>query len=347
MLQCEICGSEFKNNKAGQLTRHLGVDHDMSLEDYVVLTEYDGEELRCGCGYCDERPNFHRGFFRKYAKGHRSLEWRKAKYIEAHGQPLCSECGEPTGFHRGKPKEYCSRFCQGKNAGFSLAKTQEKIRKVVKEKYGVENVSHIEEVKEKISEALTGRSRPAFSDEWCRKIGEGTKRNWKDPEYREKVVSAITEAVNIPEERKARSERLKERWEDPDYREHMLEQMAQFPNRMSGLHREIREYLDLDSYGFVPEQPVAGYIVDELNEKDGIVIEINGDYVHANPEHYEGEDVIRLRGRSNDYTAAEKWESDARKVAALEDAGYTVITIWESDDWFSASFRSKILLYCE
>jgi len=305
MIQCEICSSEFKNNKAGQLTRHLGDEHDLSLADYVILTEYNGKEPRCKCGYCEERPNFYRGSFRKYATGHRSFEWRETKYIENHGQPICDECGDPVGFKRGSPLSYCSYQCSGKNAGFSLDKTQDKIREVVQEKYGVANVSHLDRVKEKIGNAHRGMSRPPQDKETLRKKSVASKRNWQDPEYREKVVSAVTEAVNTPEERKARSIRMKERWEDPDYRDHMLEQMAQIPNRMSGLHREVREHLDLDSYGFVPEQPLAGYIVDELNEESGIVIEVNGDYVHANPEYYDADDVIRLRGRSNSYTAAQ------------------------------------------
>ena len=188
-------------------------------------------------------------------------------------------------------------------------------------------------MKEKISEFHTGRERPPESEETRRKKSVASKKNWQDPEYREKVVSAVTEAVNTSEMRKLRNENQKARWADPEIRPKLLEALSSIPNRMSGLHIEVREYLDLDSCGFVSEQPVAGYIVDELNEEAGIVIEVNGDYVHANPDHYDAEDVIRLPGRSNSYTASEKWEADAEKIKTLEEEGYTVIVIWESDDW--------------
>lgn len=314
MIKCEICDQEFQNNKAGQLTKHLGEDHDMSLEDYVILTEY-GEEPRCECGYCEERPSFYRGSFRKHASGHRSFEWKEEQYIRVNGVPKCKECGETVEFRRGEPLQYCSSTCSGLNAGFSLEKTQEKIREVVQERYGVDNVSKLDFVKSKISEFQAGRIRLPISEDTRKNHSRASKKMWKDPEYRKKVTDALTA-----------------KWQDPEYREKMLDKMAQFPNRMSGLHVEIREYLDLDSLGFVSEQRIGRFIVDELHEEAKIVIEINGDYVHANPEQYDADDVINLRGRNNQYTAEEKWNSDRIRKEKLEDRGYKVVVIWESDD---------------
>ena len=74
MIRCEICNQEFKNNLGGDLTKHLREEHNMSMEDYYVLTELNGIEPRCQCGLCEERPNFYRGKFRKYAIGNEKHE---------------------------------------------------------------------------------------------------------------------------------------------------------------------------------------------------------------------------------------------------------------------------------
>lgn len=89
MIKCEICNLEFKNNLGGDLTKHIKEIHNVSMEDYYVLTKLDGIEPKCQCGLCDERPNFRRGKFSKYAIGHEKHEWQQKKYIEQHGQPLC------------------------------------------------------------------------------------------------------------------------------------------------------------------------------------------------------------------------------------------------------------------
>lgn len=55
---CEIC-KESHNYISGFFTRHLRDVHDMTLEDYVILTEYNDIPPVCACGLCDERPQFY------------------------------------------------------------------------------------------------------------------------------------------------------------------------------------------------------------------------------------------------------------------------------------------------
>jgi very-short-patch-repair endonuclease len=107
---------------------------------------------------------------------------------------------------------------------------------------------------------------------------------------------------------------------------------AQFRNlsgSLSALHRRTREALNLDALGFVPEQFVAGYRVDDLNRAAKIIVEVNGDYVHANPAKYKATDRIVME--FNRYTAAEKWAADALRTERLRAAGYRVLVAWESD----------------
>ncbi|MFW6246800.1 MAG: DUF7487 domain-containing protein [bacterium] len=145
MVKCEICNEEFKNNLGGDLTKHLEKTHSMSMADYYVLTKLNGVEPKCQCGYCDERPNFRRGKFSKYSIGHEKHEWMEKKYVELHGKPRCQnpECNNEIGFHRGIPRTYCSFTC------LPSRWNQEKVKQTVMEKYDVENVFQLDDVKEK------------------------------------------------------------------------------------------------------------------------------------------------------------------------------------------------------
>ena len=148
MVVCFICKSEFSNNKGGQLTNHLKNDHNITLLEYVILTEYDNIPPKCKCGLCDEIPHLYRGKFLKYAKGHDSFSWQENKYIEKFGYPKCLTCGIEIGFYRGKPNKYCSSKCSPGEWN------QEKVKKTIKERYGVDNIMEVEEFHKKSTESI-------------------------------------------------------------------------------------------------------------------------------------------------------------------------------------------------
>jgi G:T-mismatch repair DNA endonuclease (very short patch repair protein) len=60
-----------------------------------------------------------------------------------------------------------------------------------------------------------------------------------------------------------------------------------------------------------------------------LLIEVNGDFWHANPIIYEANDIMNFPGGTQ--TAKEKWENDISKIKNAEKYGYTVLTIWEND----------------
>lgn len=155
MIKCEICGKEFKNNLGGDLTKHLKQEHDLSIEDYYVLTDLNGIEPLCQCGLCDNRPNFRRGKFSKYAIGHEKFEWQQKRYIELYGQPKCQnpECNNDTQFYRGKPRKYCCHRCS--EIAEPCHWNQDKVTETVNNRYGVENVFQLDEVKEKSKKTMT------------------------------------------------------------------------------------------------------------------------------------------------------------------------------------------------
>lgn len=59
-----------------------------------------------------------------------------------------------------------------------------------------------------------------------------------------------------------------------------------------------------------------------------LLIEVNGDFWHANPIIYEANNIIN---HPIPITAKELWEKDLNKTKNAEKYGYTVLTIWEYD----------------
>ncbi len=183
MVQCEICGKEFKNNLGGNLTVHLLSEHNLTMEDYYILTKLNGIEPKCNCGLCDERPFFHRGKFSKFAINHNTFEWQEKRYVELYGQPKCENigCDNVVDFHRGKPNKYCSHKCQPNNWN------QLKINKTVNDKYGVNNVSQLQSIKDKIIETNINKY--------------GVKYHQELPEfnYKLKVANVNKYGVEVPQ----------------------------------------------------------------------------------------------------------------------------------------------------
>ena len=323
-IKCPICKKTFINNKGGQFTNHLVKEHELTLEQYTIEYEYNGNVPKCECGLCDDRPSFFRGAFKKYASGHREFKVRQELWIKKYGHPICNNphCDNKVLFNRGKPNKYCSRSCSP--SGFCDKEVQEKIKRVIKKRYGVDNISHLNEVKQKISFAKTGQKRKPFTEKHKELLKKSTSDRWKKSDYKRKTSKAIKCSINNdPEELNRRSKWMKDNYD-------FVTEAHEGNNRFSKLHLKIREYLRLDKLGFVREKKIGRYYVDELNEKYKLIIEINGDYIHANPKHHKPDDVIRLRG--NSYKAREKWESDKIKLDNLKKMCYNVITIWESDE---------------
>ncbi len=327
MINCKICNKEFLNNLAGSLTIHIKDEHNLELKDYIIKTEFNDIAPQCACG-CGELPNFRRGIFKNYTDGHRSFSYKEKKYTESFGEPKCKECKSNVEFYRGEPRQYCSFKCSGKNAGFSIDETQDTIKKNVKEKYGVDNISLLDSIKEKISNSNKGKTlgrKLLYEDKV--KISFKIKEKWNDLSYRIKTSNSIKQIASKEENKLRNSIKMKKQRENPEF---LKKRFKNSKNRLSKLHIKIRNLLELDKFGFISEQLIERYFADELNEDKKIIIEINGDYTHANPSKYKPESIIRLSGQS--FTAQEKWDSDKIKIENLNKIGYKVLVIWESDN---------------
>lgn len=336
MISCKLCNREFENNLGGQLTNHLFRDHHITMEEYVMITEYNDIAPICMCGLCLETPRFNRGKFSKYAVGHETFEFRESQYIKYFGEPTCEICGNLSGFRRAQPKPLCCDCMENyqyKNNGvvkrtypFENPETQAKVKQTVFEKYGVSVVSQAPEIKEKIKESFSKNPKPPriVTNETKAKNSLASKNNWKNPEYRKNTSVSLKIACNKPEERERRSRVQKEKWKL------IKENNEPAPfYQSSKLHMSIREELNLSAYGFLSEQIIDWYVADELHPDRKIIIEINGDFWHANPDKYSENDIIKAPGET--FVAGDKWKKDMEKYKKYIELGYELIVIWESD----------------
>jgi len=326
-IKCSICDEEFKSNTGGQLTNHIKEQHDMSLEEYVIKDTFSGTAPVCKCGLCQDRPVFYRGKFMEFASGHRKFSVREKLYIHKFGTPKCVQCGSAVKFRRGEPLRTCSQKCAMVGKGFSNRETQIKISHVVRSRYGVDNVSRLDYVKEKISKANIGRQGPVCSDERKEASRDYAIVRWRDESYRKSVSALIKLASNSEKEKRRRSEAMLELRKDPGFCRKMW---TGNKNRLSKVHSRIRKSLSLDDLGFKPEQMIGRRCVDDLHEGKKIIVESNGDYTHANPKLYPADFLVVLPGQS--YTAGQKWEEDMKRTKELESLGYRVLVVWETDD---------------
>jgi G:T-mismatch repair DNA endonuclease (very short patch repair protein) len=74
--------------------------------------------------------------------------------------------------------------------------------------------------------------------------------------------------------------------------------------------------------------------VDGFCKETKTVYEFQGDYWHGNPSIYNENDCF------HGVPYSKKWEKDQRKKQAFEEAGYTFLSIWESD-WFKIKKELK------
>jgi len=156
------------------------------------------------------------------------------------------------------------------------------------------------------------------------------KYEYKNSPIRASLLKQVNKKIHSSVEHKKKlSERMKIQRKDPTFNKKLANGFAK-SNRVTKLHKKIKAALELNNLGFKSEQLVDKYFADELNENKKIIIEINGDYVHANPKIYKEDEIIRLPNSC--YTAKEKWEADRNKKEKLESLGYTIIVVWESDD---------------
>lgn len=177
---------------------------------------------------------------------------------------------------------------------------------------------------------------PATLSEWVRK-GSVARLNTlagKTPEQRSEGVrkqwATMSEDVKRERARKI-SETSRSQWArmTDEQRSARVEKMIRGRPR-SCVSDEFKAALqDAGLYvGFDSEVAVSGFVADEVNVSDKLIIEFYGDYYHCNPRIYTDPNTYNT---TLHMTAKDKWGYDRRRLAAFYKAGYRVRIVWESD----------------
>jgi galactitol-specific phosphotransferase system IIB component len=180
---------------------------------------------------------------------------------------------------------------------------QKKIKETNQKRYGVNNVFQSQIIKDKIKEKLLQK----YGCEYVLQIKSVIEKYNKTLFDRfgiEIHSGKISTIFSIPEKRKQK--------------------------RKSSIHKKVCDFLNENSLIHCDEKPVEGFNVDIFIEPNKI-IEIFGDFWHANPEKYEPEDIVSIPG-TNGIAAITIWHNDAIRLAKINEKNqYEILVLWERD----------------
>ncbi len=154
-----------------------------------------------------------------------------------------------------------------------------------------------------------------MSDIWSKK----SLARMNDPLWKNKWLIA----VNTDSARFKKSIATKKKWmNDPEYKR----KMSHLGIRISKFQKDVYSTLGED-WEMEYDIPGTTLTVDIFNSKTKEIIECYGDYWHCNPKKF-SENYFHKRIKK---TANEIWNDDKNRIQLLENLGYKIKIIWESD----------------
>jgi G:T-mismatch repair DNA endonuclease (very short patch repair protein) len=102
-----------------------------------------------------------------------------------------------------------------------------------------------------------------------------------------------------------------------------------FATYMSGLEKRLAHVLRQMGVRYRHQWWVKRHSYDFLIVGTNILVEVQGDFWHANPESFGPDDI--LNHPQTPRRAADIWEADRRKKEVAENKGFTVMYLWERD----------------
>jgi very-short-patch-repair endonuclease len=168
------------------------------------------------------------------------------------------------------------------------------------------------------------------------KIGMSNRRSYKKenhPRWGIKLDDETKKKISKGNKGKSKGKTWEERYgicEANKRRKNTAKRMAKTNSRL--LKRRTSKFeksflTELKQKGYTQNQQIDKYTVDYVNKDTKHIIEINGDYWHCNPKHYPPD----YYNHSIKMFASEKWKYDEDRKKYLENLGYSVTVVWESE----------------
>jgi G:T-mismatch repair DNA endonuclease (very short patch repair protein) len=149
---------------------------------------------------------------------------------------------------------------------------------------------------------------------------------------KKKIVETCLRKYGV--ESPAQSPEIMKKMRDSLFKRFGVNTPGQLPtqrNKYTKIHKKLVYALQLDGIIVNIEKCLKFdnkiYFFDIWFDNSNLLIEVNGDYFHANPLKYQPDYLIPLKKK----TAQEIWDYDALKIKRATDAGYQILVVWESE----------------
>ena len=177
--------------------------------------------------------------------------------------------------------------------------TSPKHKKTCLEKYGVENISQVESIKSK--------KKKTFLKNY------GVDNIWKSEEFKQFT---------------------RDRWNSytDEEKTKILSMGKKRKGTVSLFEKQIVSYLIDLGVEIETQFKIKNYFhrYDLRIKNTNLLLEVNGDFWHANPKKYKPDDVLNFSS-TNHIKAKDVWKKDERNKNFAEKNNYKVLYIWESD----------------
>lgn len=218
---------------------------------------------------------------------------------------------------------------RGSSESAKLPHVRNKYSKTCEEKYGVNNVSKNDTIKKKKAQTFTENY--GVDNIWKLK----SYSDWLDSYMISKYGSKRTGVVTWKTEQ--HSKQAIKRWANfsPEKREELIKKIIKNLHKVSSsknnrLETKISQLLEELQFTYTRRVSHGRYVFDFVLSDFQIIIEANGDFWHANPTIYKGNDVLKFPG-TDGVLAKDIWEKDKKKLDYARKNGYSLITIWETE----------------
>jgi G:T-mismatch repair DNA endonuclease (very short patch repair protein) len=214
------------------------------------------------------------------------------------------------------------------SAAANLPNTRKKYKDTCIEKFGVDNVSKCDEIKIK--------KEHTFLEHY------GVTNIRKSKEFNDYITERCLERYGkkrcnnpqlISETRKKFS---REKWDNirEKYKKTCLERYGisnpLLTGSISKLEKRIGKILIDAEIKIISQYEHKKKFYDFFLPDVNFVIEVNGDYWHANPEIYTEDDVMVFPGQVHK-NVGDIWLQDQKKIKSILDSGVDIIILWEKD----------------
>ncbi len=213
------------------------------------------------------------------------------------------------------------------------------------------------------ADLLRKNNKAVYSNpELVKKMKDSLRKVVKTDHYREKISIALKAYAQTPLGKKRLSEkpitarmRLSnfQRWvekfgiEEATKRQLDWQSKNIMPSKSKDTKCELQVANMLSTVGisFIKQLQVPRYYCDFYLPQYNLIIEVNGDYWHANPNKFSENDLIG----GKKLLAREIWDNDFKRIESLKSMGYNVLVLWESDvkNMTAQKLSEDIVRHCE